>query len=86
MSEGAAPGPSGVLETLEDSSEDDELGAFCWNSRLWLALRAFSRPPGCPNRKQYEESACRGCGYFEVRTPTRYARRWLAVLYPGNAK
>lgn len=61
--------------------ENDELGSWCHNSRLWLALRAFTRPSGCPNRKAFEESACRGCGYFEVRAPTRHARERFEHLY-----
>ena len=69
-----------TIRTGDEDQEGDERGSFCWNSRLWLALRGFSRPPGCPNQKQYEESACRGCGYFEIREPTRYARRQLKLL------
>lgn len=64
-----------------EGEEGEELGAFCHNSRLWLALRSFAKPSGCPNAKAYGEGACRGCGYFEVRTPTPYARGRLALLY-----
>lgn len=65
----------------EEESELEE-HSWCWNSRLWLALRGFTRPPTCPNRKYYEESACRGCGYFELRKPTRYLRRTLKLITP----
>ncbi len=57
-----------------------ENGAFCLNSRVWLALRGFTAPTTCPNRNHYEQSACRGCGYFELREPTRYVRKQLELL------
>ena len=54
------------IRTGDEDQEGDENGSFCWNSRLWLALRGFLKPTGCPNQTKYE-NACRGCGSFEIR-------------------
>lgn len=72
-----APAP---IRTGDEDQEGDENGSFCHNSRLWMALRGFRRPSGCPNQKQYEEAACRGCGYFEIREVTPYVRKQLELL------
>lgn len=69
----------------QEDGEGNENGSWCSNSRLWLALRGFTRPSGCPNQKQYEESACRGCGYFEIREVTPYVRRGLKLIAEAYA-
>lgn len=67
------------IRTGDEDQEGDENGSFCWNSRLWMALRGFLKPTGCPNQTRYE-NACRGCGYFEIREVTPYVQRRLALI------
>lgn len=50
----------------------DEKQAFCLNSRRWLVFMDLfmNYPSTCPH-----EGDCDGCGYFQLREPTKYLKK-----------
>lgn len=56
------------------------LREFCTNSRRWITLMCWGRPPlSCPYRQE-NFCHCDNCGYKEDREETPYIKRVMKIL------
>jgi len=56
-----------------------ETSLFCWKVRVWMVLRNWIEPPGCPYTDKCR-NACVDCGYSEDRPITAYYQERLKRL------
>lgn len=60
--------------------KEDEKAEFCLNSRRWIETMMISQPPeSCPLQSDNFFS-CQDCGYYELRTPTPYLKRFRKIM------
>jgi hypothetical protein len=64
---------------------DDDYG-YCTNSGRWLIFELYGCPRSCPYKGMMGSTDCKyeGCGYYEERKLTPYARAKFQKLFGGN--